>query len=47
MPIVCAWALGATAPPLPLALMVSGTDIVGLAPLFISNLEARKVIFSL
>ncbi|KAB8333663.1 flippase-like domain-containing protein [Scytonema tolypothrichoides VB-61278] len=47
MHLVCAWALGLAVSPLLVALMVPITDIVGLAPIFINNLGAREVIFTL
>ncbi len=45
--IICGLALGLNAPPLIYALMVPITDIVGLAPIFVNNLGARELVFSL
>jgi uncharacterized protein (TIRG00374 family) len=45
--VICGLALGLSAPPLIYALMVPITDIVGLAPIFVNNLGARELVFSL
>jgi hypothetical protein len=45
--IVCGVAIGINAPFLLYALMVPITDIVGLAPIFVNNLGARDLVFSL
>jgi hypothetical protein len=39
-------ALGIDAPPLIYALMVPLTDIIGLAPIFVNNVGARDLVFS-
>ena len=45
--VVCGWALGINAPMLLYAVMAPITDILGLAPIFVNNLGAREVIFTL
>ena len=45
--VVCGWALGIEAPLLLYAVMAPITDILGLAPIFVNNLGAREVIFTL
>ena len=45
--LICGLALGIGAPPLLYALMVPVTDMVGLAPIFVNNLGARDLIFTL
>ena len=45
--IVCGWALGIDAPLLLYAVMAPITDILGLAPIFVNNLGAREVVFTL
>jgi hypothetical protein len=45
--VLCGLALGLSAPPLIYALMVPITDIVGLVPIFVNNLGARELVFSL
>jgi glycosyltransferase 2 family protein len=45
--VLCGLALGLAAPPLIYALMVPITDIVGLIPIFVNNLGARELVFSL
>jgi glycosyltransferase 2 family protein len=46
--VVCGWALGITTAPLLLyAVMAPITDILGLAPIFVNNLGAREVVFTL
>lgn len=47
MHVVCGMALGINAPLLLYALMVPITDILGLAPIFVNNLGARDLVFSL
>lgn len=45
--IVCGLALGIGAPPVLYWLMSPITDILGLAPIFVNNLGAREVVFTL
>jgi hypothetical protein len=45
--LVCGLALGIDAPPLIYALMVPITDIVGLIPIFVNNVGARDLVFTL
>jgi uncharacterized protein (TIRG00374 family) len=45
--MVCGWALGIDAPVLLYAIMAPITDILGLAPIFVNNLGAREVVFTL
>lgn len=45
--VVCGWALGIEAPLLLYAVMAPITDILGLAPIFVNNLGAREVVFTL
>lgn len=45
--IVCGIALGISAPPVIYWLMSPITDILGLAPIFVNNLGAREVVFTL
>lgn len=47
MHIVCGLALGIQAPALLYALMVPVTDMVGMAPIFLNNLGARDLVFTL
>ena len=44
---VCGLALGIQAPLLLYALMVPLTDMIGLVPIFVNNLGARELIFTL
>jgi uncharacterized protein (TIRG00374 family) len=46
MHLVSGLALGIDAPPLIYALMVPLTDIIGLAPIFVNNVGARDLVFS-
>jgi uncharacterized protein (TIRG00374 family) len=45
--VVCGWALDIDAPLLLYAVMAPITDILGLAPIFVNNLGAREVVFTL
>jgi uncharacterized protein (TIRG00374 family) len=45
--MLCGWALGIDAPLLLYAIMAPITDILGLAPIFVNNLGAREVVFTL
>ncbi|NTW97331.1 MAG: flippase-like domain-containing protein [Oscillochloris sp.] len=47
MHAICGLALAIPAPPLLYALMVPLTDIVGLAPIFVNNLGAREMVFTI
>lgn len=44
---VCGLALGLAAPLLLYVLMATSTDLVGLAPMFVNNLGARELVFTL
>ena len=45
--MVCGWALDVHAPLLMYAVMAPITDILGLVPIFVNNLGAREVVFTL
>lgn len=47
MHAVCGLALGLSVPPLLYVLMPTSTDLFGLAPMFVNNLGARELVFTL